>query len=293
MTYRDLPYHLGHAARRWETLERLAGRLLPAPALARLHPDHRLLIVPAGALHAIAWAALRVGPGWLIERAIVHVAPSLSAWQSIGRATWPGAALLVGCSAFGGRADPLPGVEAEVAAVAARWPSASQQVQNERATRAALLEWSASGALASYGLIHIASHAQLVPAHGWAAHVKLWDDDLLLSEVADLRLDGALVTLSACDGAASVVLPGEEILSLNWAFLAAGASAVLASLWPVYDQAALRLMLLFYEALRTHGDGAAALAQAQRQQIAVFQQHGDGAAAPDCWASFVVTGGRV
>ena len=44
------------------------------------------------------------------------------------------------------------------------------------------------------------------------------------------------------------------MLSLTWAFLAGGAGGVLASLWPVDDQAVCQFMALFYDALRQHGD---------------------------------------
>ena len=88
--------------------------------------------------------------------------------------------------------------------------------------------------------------------------------------------------LSACDGAAADVLPGEEVLSLSWALLAAGARAVLASLWPVDDQTVVALIEQFYTALRQHNDVARALAEAQRAILG---------AGPATWGSFVVAGG--
>lgn len=103
---------------------------------------------------------------------------------------------------------------------------------------------------------------------GVTAHLKLWDQDLWLAEVASLRLGGALVVLSACDGAGTHALPGDEVLSLSWALLAAGAAGVLASLWPVNDQAAREFMELFYTALCNHGNAGRALAEAQRQTVA-------------------------
>jgi CHAT domain-containing protein/tetratricopeptide (TPR) repeat protein len=291
-TYRDLPYLQGQATRPWAGLHALAERLLPAAARARLHPGHRLLIVPAGPLHALPWAALRLDAGWLAERAVVQIVPSLTTWQVLAarRPAHDMAALLVGCSDFGARAPALPSVAAELAAVAARWPGACHYLRDTDATRAALLDRSARGELAGYRLVHIASHARLLPTRGLAAHVKLWDGDLLLPEVAGLRLDGALVTLSACEGAAADTLPGEEVLSLSWAFLAAGARGVLASLWPVYDAATIGLMSAFYAALRQHGDAALALAQAQRALIATHQAHGDPSTEPQCWGSFVLIG---
>jgi tetratricopeptide (TPR) repeat protein len=290
-TYRDLPYRMGQADRPWAGLSALARRLLPASLRARLHPRHRLLIVPAGPLHGLPWAALRLGDAWLAERAIVQLAPSLAAWQTLARRTAPagGAALLVACGAFGGRAPNLPAVADEVALVASRWPGAVAQLLHEQATRAALLERAAGRELERYSLLHFATHAQLLPSRGLAAHLKLWDGDLLLPEVASLRLGGGLVVLSACDGAAADVLPGEEVLSLSWAFLAAGASGVLASLWPVEDEASIHFMAALYDELRQHSDSAVALAHAQRA-LAAAPGNGDPAAEPQCWGSFVLTG---
>jgi CHAT domain-containing protein/tetratricopeptide (TPR) repeat protein len=292
-TYRDLPYHQGRTTRPWEDLHALANRLLPATVQARLHPEHRLLIVPAGALHAMPWAALRTEAGWLAEQAIIHLAPSLTIWQSLAARTTTHhtSALLIGCSTFGDRAAALPEVAAELTSVAAHWPGDCLILTDEQATRANLLERSRSGALARYGLLHIASHAQLLPDRGLAAHVKLKDSDLWLAEVAGLHLGGALVALSACDGAAANPLPGEEVLSLSWAFLAAGASGVLASLWPVDDLAARHFMAVFYDALREHGDAGLALAYAQRTLILRYSRDNDALAEPLCWGSFVLTGG--
>jgi CHAT domain-containing protein len=222
---------------------------------------------------------------------VVQVVPSLTTWQIL--AARPQAdsncALLVGCSDFGNRAPPLPAVAAELAAVAAFWQDVCNEVRDEQATRASLLDRAASGELSSYQLLHLASHAQLLPARGLAAHLKLSDGDLLLPEVASLRLGGGLVVLSACYGAAADALPGEEVLSLSWAFLAAGAGSVLASMWPTEDRAALPFMAAFYDALHKYGDAALALASAQRTLIAA-QRPDDPATEPQCWGSFVLTG---
>jgi CHAT domain-containing protein len=291
-TYRDIPYLQGIAAQPWAGLCALANRLLPAVARARLHPQHRLLIVPAGPLHALPWGALRLAEGWLVEHAIVQLAPSLAAWQALAARLPPSScsALLVGCGKYGVRASTLPATEAELAAVAARWTGPCDRLLDTQATRTALLDRSARGDLAQYSLLHFAGHARLLPARGLAAHLKLWDADLLLPEVAGLRLDGALVVLSACDGAATDILPGEEVLSLSWAFLAAGASSVLASLWRVEDTMAVQVMSAFYDALLHHHDAAVALAQMQRELIAVHANDSDLAVAPSIWASFVLTG---
>jgi CHAT domain-containing protein len=96
--------------------------------------------------------------------------------------------------------------------------------------------------------------------------------------------------LSTCDGAAADVLPGEEILSLSWGFLAAGASGVLASLWPVDDQSALRFMETFYDSLSQRGDPGLALAHTQRTLIKTPAGENDPISEPVNWAGLVFTG---
>jgi len=290
--YQDIPYLQGQTPQRWAVLHELARRILPPAVQARLQPQHRLLIVPGGPLHALPWAALRLDEGWLAERAIVQVLPSLTAYQALS-ARPPAAGqevLLLGCSSFGARAPDLPAVDEELAAVAALWPGQVTLFRDTQATRRRLLDCSASGALRQYALIHIASHAQLLTARGLAAHLKLADGDLYLAEVADLRLDAALVALSACEGASSDVLPGEEVLSLSWALLAAGAGAVLASVWRVNDRSPLRLMTEVYAALRQRRDAPHALASAQRAMIAAHQEDGDLQTSPLAWGGFLVSG---
>jgi CHAT domain-containing protein len=263
--FRDLAYLQGQTTRRWEVLHQLGDRLLPLAVRARLHPDHRLLIVPAGPLHGVSWAALRLDDHWLAERAIVQIAPSLMTWCILAeRQADTAAALVVGCSAFGARAPALPAVAAELEAVMRHWPGRVDRLFAQGATRVEILGRSAHGKLASYTLLHLATHAHMVPQRGLVAHVMLWDDDLLLPEIAGLRLAGGLTVLSACDGAAADTLPGEELMSLSWAFLVAGAGGVLASLWRVDDHTVAQFMEIFYTELCACRDPALALAGTQR-----------------------------
>jgi CHAT domain-containing protein len=292
-TYRNIAYHIGQATQPWVEPSALAIRLLPAAVRARLHPQHRLLISPAGVLHALPWAVLRFDDCWLVERAVVRIIPSLTTWQSLAErpASPEDTALLVGCSDFDGRERTLLGIARELDTVALHWPGACQQLRDEQATRAALLDRSSSGELMTYRLLHIASHAQFLPARGLMAHLKLSDGDLLLPEIVSLRLSGALVILSTCDGAAADALAGEEVFSLSWAFLAAGASGVVASLWPVEDYSVPRIMGVFYDMLRQYDDPALALAEAQRKLVEDSTTDTDSALEPQGWGSFVAIGG--
>lgn len=267
VTYRDLA-PAGAARAPWAPLAALGARLIPGLVRSRLAPGHRLLIVPAGPLHGLPWAALRVGDRWLCERAIVELLPGLGLAPSRPPAIGPAPALLVGCTTFGGRAAPLPATLATLELVAAVWRGPTERLAGAAATAEAIRALGQAGRLAQFGLIHLASHAQLGGADGLVAHIKLADDDLLLDELAQLGLRGAIVVLAACEGGAGAVLPGEEVLGLSRALLAAGARAVLASLWPIQDRGVLAILAPFYAALAAGADAAEALALAQRTMLA-------------------------
>ena len=290
--FTDAPFRMRKTTRPWDLLHRLAERLLPPALHDRLNPDHRLLITPADDLHQLPWGALRLPGGWLAERAVIQQVPALTIWSLLAeRAASPsGHALLLGCSEFGEREQPLPATRVELDRVAQAWRGPHTRWQDAAATRDALLKRSASGELQHDALLHLATHGSMLPEQGQRAHLELWDGGMWIDEIASLRLGGALVTISACDGAGADTLPGNEVLSLSWAFLVAGARAVLASLWPISDAVAPELMSNFYTALHRSGDAAQALAETQRAMIAEFERDQHPRARPLTWASFVLTG---
>jgi CHAT domain-containing protein len=74
-------------------------------------------------------------------------------------------------------------------------------------------------------------------------------------------------------------------VSLEQAFLIAGARAVVASLWNVEDRSTAALMKAFYTHLAQHEDKALALAHAKRDML---ERYGD--PSPYYWAPFVLVG---
>jgi CHAT domain-containing protein len=114
-------------------------------------------------------------------------------------------------------------------------------------------------------------------------------------EVASLDLRSAgLVALSACDTGTGLRLRGQEVQGLRWGFRAAGARALVTSLWRSNDVATSRLMATFYESLAAPGAapdvfrGAEALRRAQLAQIESEQRLG--VRRPLLWANFVFSG---
>ena len=89
------------------------------------------------------------------------------------------------------------------------------------------------------------------------------DDGFLTAlDVLGLSLPADLVVLSACESGRGRVVRGEGLVGLVGAFLHAGASRVVASLWNVGDAPAKAFMTRFYALARSEDRGiAAALAE--------------------------------
>jgi CHAT domain-containing protein len=119
-------------------------------------------------------------------------------------------------------------------------------------------------------VVHIASHFRLDPKSRGDTVLLLGDGNTLsLSEIGvapDLDFKGLdLLTLSACDTASGASGgEGKEVESFGETVQLAGASAVLASLWPVDDSSTSMLMQEFYRLRYVEGkDKAQALRGAQ------------------------------
>lgn len=290
--YRDLQRLIDPTSPDWMVLRALGRRLIPDWLQLRLAPDFRLLIVPSGQLHMLPWAALRLDDHWLCERAVIELAPALRHVRVAQQSFDEVPALLVGCASFGDRAAPLPAALASLEIVEAHWRGERKRFMGAEASCAAIHALNRRGELQRFKLIHLASHAQLGGADGLLAHIKLFDDDLLLDEILQLRLDAPLVVLAACEGGAGNVLPGDEVLGLSRALLGAGAATVLANLWPIYDRGTLAMLAPFYQALANNADAASALAHAQRTLIATPLADPEADAilrTPLIWGGFAVT----
>jgi len=147
----------------------------------------------------------------------------------------------------------------------------------------------------NYGILHLATHGHYNQINPLFSAVQLEPDQsedgrLEVHEILDLRLNSALVTLSACEtamgsGYFAQVPAGDEFIGLTRAFLHAGSQGVLATLWEVSDRSTLDLMRSFYGAL-PRGSRANALAEAQRAMLPAGGRY----AHPYYWGPFVLVG---
>ena len=108
---------------------------------------------------------------------------------------------------------------------------------------------------------------------------------LTTSEIAGLRVPGALVVMTGCATGSGEAQAGAGLLGLTRAWLMAGASTVISTTWPVEDNSG-GIFARFYFYLRNHS-AAEALQLSQREAA----HSRTGRQGPESWASYQVTGG--
>jgi tetratricopeptide (TPR) repeat protein len=290
-------------------LARSLGDLLLAPAVELLPPSvDRLILVPDGALHRLPFDALLLSDGRrVVERFVTSLAPSVSFVAAHPDDDRRPAGTSTELLAFG---DPtlgehrdgggpewaslvpsdlpgLPGSRQEVRAVA-RYGRPGRVLTGAAASEATLKGRSGGAA----AVLHFATHAVvsersllrtallLAPGEG--------EDGLVYpGEVAALELDADLVVLSACETADGTVLAAEGMQGLAAPFLEAGARAVVASYWPLGDEAAVTMIDDLYREMARGSTVTDALRTAKLNAM-------ERGAPPDQWASLTVLGdGRV
>ena len=156
------------------------------------------------------------------------------------------------------RLCPLPDTAYEIRCVGERFKPQSRLIRlGGEATKSDILSLSQDGRLASYRVLHFATHgllpsdvAEMAKGASEPALVltppekpaDASDNGLLTaSDVAGLKLNADWVVLSACNTAAGDKPEGQALSGLARAFFYAGGHTLLVSHWPVYSDAAVQL----------------------------------------------------
>ena len=228
---------------------------LIAPALPLLPKDAAVMIVPDGPLHQLSFESLPVygqgKPHYLLEDYELAITPSFGLFHApSGRRESARGALLLG--------DPVsPAAEYPRLQFAAReLDGVASHLAPNKITRITGAEakperW-ASARPADYSIIHIAAHAEANSANPLDSALILSPGNgyrLRAADLLDTPLHADLVTLSACRSSGAKVYAGEGLVGLSWAFLHAGANAVIAGLWDVADESTAILMDHLYEGI--------------------------------------------
>lgn len=290
----------------------LYDRLI-APAARLLAGKRRVIIVPHGPLHYVPFQALIAPDGETLLRPggpELLYGPSASvlfrdraAAKPLGfRQTpriWETPCLALG---YDGEGDQrLRFAEEEASRIAALL--GGEALVGPAGKREALLQ---RGPVARY--LHISCHGQFDPAAPLESSLHLGAGEKLTAReaLASLRLRCDLATLSACESGLSQVRRGDELMGLVRAFLAAGAPAVIATLWRVDERSTRLLMERFYREVAAGAGFAGALQQAQlylrelgrEEALALLGKDTSSAgwaerpfADPFYWAPFVLVGG--
>lgn len=280
------------ASRDWELPARSLHRLLvePIEKAGWLQGANEIIIVPHGFLHYLPFATLirplRSGNRFLIEDYIVSYLPMAGALAMASPAQPTGERLV----ALAPSVSKLQFTSGEARAVAAAFGRHASAIVGPKATET----WFKQIA-GDYDIIHFATHGFFNRANPLFSGVQLEADTqndgrLEVYEILRLHLRAQLVTLSACEtalgsGYFSEIPAGDEFVSLTRAFLSAGASAVIATLWEVNDSSTAALMEIFYRNV-LRGSPSRSLAMAQRSLL-----HGDSVHRhPYYWSAFVLVG---
>lgn len=296
----------------------LLSKQVLEPALGAI-AGRRLMIVADGALQYVPFAALPVrspADGTLVPLVVEHeigFLPSAAVLKEIRRA---GAARPRRATSIAVLADPAydgtpsrPSLVEELATRGAGLKRLTWTLQEAEGIRAvaegrevllatgtdATRDLVTSGRLEPFRALHFATHGLLDSEHPELSMLALSQRDakgkplngfLSLQDLYSLRLQADLVVLSGCETGLGRELRGEGLVGLTHGFLHAGASQVVASLWPVRDRASAELMQLFYRSML--GDGLRPTAALRTAQIQIWKQRPwrD----PYFWAAFVAQG---
>ena len=199
---------------------------------------------------------------------------------------------------------PLPGTEAEAAALDKRAGKSAKLFLGANATEGELRQ------VNSPRVLHLATHGFFLPEvelgeeikpfrggeeipkgklvnpmhrsglalagaattlHAWArGEVPPTENDGIVTaeEAGSLKLDGTwLVVLSACETGSGEARAGEGVMGLRRGFIQAGAQNLLMTLWPISDETTVQIMFDFYDAAFKSGNAPQALDDVQRNWL--------------------------
>lgn len=245
------------------------GDVLLAPFGDAIRAAAQVVFVVTDELAQLPFHALPFDGDALIARVAVSYAPSASLLDRLATVAVDGKPILaVGDPPNMQIRDPdrleaprslpaLPGARLEAEDIAGLVPGSRLLIDD--ASKANVSE-----ALPRFPVVHLAAHGLVDRTSAWRSAILLANGDQL--SVADLMgtpFSADLVVLSACSTGTGEVTDGGEVLGLARGLLAAGARAVIVSLWKVIDQPTRLMMGELHRRLQTGMKPAEALRAAQ------------------------------
>ena len=242
-----------------------------SPAFQDIFDTHQHVgIIPHGPLHFIPFEAFYGEDKFLVEKTDMFYSPSASIfYYAKNRARTSGGRNLLGMALGNlklGELNALPGTAIELEQLAQFY------AENECVYADNISESYFKEEAKNFNLIHIATHGvmnEYNPSKSYVLMAPSEKDDgqLRVEEIFDLELNADFVTLSACETGSGDLSEGDELIGLSRAFIYAGTSAVIVSLWKVDDISTSMLMTKMHQLIDAGMSLSAALSQAQRDMI--------------------------
>ncbi len=310
---------LSTTAQRFEQAQALAAELygiVLQPIEGWLPSGKTLCLVPDDALNYLPFAALIDRDGssgqaeYLIQKFSLSWAPSAAVLKYLldhrheGKKPKDYRILAVG-----NPMGDLPGSEQEARQVAALFAD-STVLLGQAATKDSLCKLLES----PYDVLHLATHGVIDEKSPFYSYLILAGDRscsgittyrqsltellsapnlLMTHEIFNIKLpETNLVTLSACQTSRGRLYRGEGVVGMTRAFMKAGATSVLSSLWKIEDNFTKEIMTYFYEGwIKNKLTKAQALRAAQMHLIeAMAKDRVIKRPYPGIWAAFVLMG---
>lgn len=192
-----------------------------------------------------------------------------------------------------GNYTPLPESENEAKTITNLFGQ-KQASNNQLALRTEATEPSLKSNLEKpYRFIHIAGHSYAnlkYPKFSGIACYEISnkaqnDGTLYTGEIYNLDVKADLVTLSSCESGIGKLMSSDGLLGINRAFIHAGASNVIFSLWKVYDKVSSKFMIDFYQNILDGHDYSQSLRLAKLKLL-----NEEPTATPHFWSPFLLIG---
>jgi CHAT domain-containing protein len=272
----------------FRTLGTKLGRILVDPLVGSLQGIDELYVVPSLSLQYLPMAVLPwQGDRLVVDALAVCSLPNASALFYGRGPDRPGFGTIfaVGNPALDDKTKALAFAEAEVRSIGAAFKRRTILCGTD-ATETCVKAADMTGT----DVMHLAVHGEYSARSPLESALLLVRDGrndgrLAAFEIFAMDIPVPLVVLSACQSGTGTTSGGDEVQSLNRAFLYAGAGQVMGTLWNVNDQSTAALMQLFYESMATQGPAQALRsAQLKLRQKCPAAYH---------WAPFYLSGGSL